>query len=91
LPYSVLAIVANDMALLDQAFQALNELARVDNAASSDVTKVHAFNILKIVLLDARQSKLLDRYFERAVMTALHAFASPKWVLIPLPYHHRLH
>jgi hypothetical protein len=78
LPYSVLAIVANDVALLDQAFEVLNELARVDNTSSSDVTKVHAFNILKIVLLDARQSKLLDRYFERAVMTASHAFASPK-------------
>lgn len=74
----MLAIVAADVKLLDVAFEALNELARVDNTASSDITKVHAFNILKIVLLDAKQAKLLDRYFERAVMTALHAFASPK-------------
>jgi hypothetical protein len=78
LPYSVLAIVSYDQRLLDVAFDALIKLANVDNAESSDITKVHAFNILKIVLLDARQSKLLDRYFERAVMTALHAFASPK-------------
>ena len=67
-----------DQVLLDDAFESLNELAKVNNARSSDITKVHAFNILKIVLLDSKQAKLLDRYFERAVMTALHAFASPK-------------
>lgn len=74
----MLAIVAYDAELLDIAFEALNELASVENTASSDITKIHAFNILKIVLLDARQAKLLDRYFERAVMTALYAFSSPK-------------
>ena len=78
LPFSVLAIVSGDQMLLDQAFDSLNGLAKVDNHESSDITKVHAFNILKIVLLDSKQAKLLDRYFERAVMTALHAFSSPK-------------
>jgi len=80
LPFSVLAIVSADQTLLDKAFERLNELAKVDNSRSSDITKVHAFNILKIVLLDSKQAKLLDRYFERAVMTALHAFSSPKSV-----------
>lgn len=45
------------------------------------MTKVHAFNVLKIVLLDFRQTKLLDQYFERSVLTALEAFESPKYVL----------
>ncbi len=74
----MLAIVSSDQKLLDVAFDALIKLASLESK-SSDTTKVHAFNILKIVLLDAKQSKLLDRYFERAVMTALHAFASPKY------------
>ncbi|ORY34822.1 putative death-receptor fusion protein-domain-containing protein [Naematelia encephala] len=79
LPYSVLALVSSDKALLDKAFDRLVDLARVDNTKSSDITKVHAFNIMKIVLLDAKQTKLLDRYFERAVMTSLEAFSSPNW------------
>ena len=70
--------MASDQILLDMAIDRLDHLVRVDNTQSSDVTKVHAFNTLKIVLLDARQTKLLDRYFERAVMTALHAFSSAK-------------
>jgi hypothetical protein len=78
LPYSILSIVSGDEDLLDTAFLKLNTLAEIDNPSSSDITKVHAFNVIKIVLLDARQTKLLDRYFERAVLTALNAFASPK-------------
>ena len=79
LPFAVLALVASDIPLMDLAFETLNDLARCDNPSSSDVTKIHAFNILKIILLDARQAKILDRYFERAVMTALMAFSSPNW------------
>jgi hypothetical protein len=79
LPFSVLSIVAADKALLDRAVDKLIELGHVHNAQTSDTTKVHAFNILKIVLLDARQTKLLPRYFEKTVMTAVDAFASPKY------------
>lgn len=78
LPYSILSIVSGDEDLLDTAFLKLDALAEIDNPSSSDITKVHAFNVIKIVLLDARQTKLLDRYFERAVLTALNAFTSPK-------------
>jgi hypothetical protein len=76
--------VAADKVLLDRAVDKLIELGHVHNAQTSDTTKVHAFNILKIVLLDARQTKLLPRYFEKAVMTAVDAFASPKYVRIPI-------
>ncbi|KAK4688723.1 thyroid adenoma-associated protein, partial [Tremellales sp. Uapishka_1] len=78
LPYSVLSIVYGDKALLDQAVTALSELAKVDSP-SSDITKVHAFNILKIVLLDARQTRLFSRYFEQVVMVAVRAFSSANW------------
>ena len=78
LPYSVLSIVSGDQLLLDQAFDCLMDLALVENKRSSDVTKVHSFNILRVILLDARQTKMFDRYFERAVTSALNAFASPK-------------
>jgi hypothetical protein len=77
LPHSVLALVAGDQMLLDKVFDKLIVLASVDSA-SSDTTKVHAYNILKIVLLDSRQAKLFDRYLERAVVTALGAFTSPR-------------
>jgi hypothetical protein len=79
LPYSVLAIVADDQILLDKAFDRLLNLAKLESS-SNDVTKVHAYNILKIVLLDSRQTKLFNRYFEKAVITALQAFASSKLV-----------
>jgi hypothetical protein len=78
LPYSLLSIVAGDEQLLDTATKRLLDLARIDNNASSDVTKVHCFNILKVVLLDARQSKLLGKYFEDTVMMAVEALHSPK-------------
>jgi hypothetical protein len=70
--------VAGDEVLLDRAVDKLINLGRVDNGDTSDVTKVHAFNILKVVLLDARQAKLFAKYFERAVMTAVDAFTSAK-------------
>ncbi|WWD20217.1 hypothetical protein CI109_104693 [Kwoniella shandongensis] len=79
LPYSILSIVSNDIHLLDTAVTALVNLARVDNLSTSNVTKVHAFNVLKIVLLDARQTKYFDRYFEKGVMMALGAFESEDW------------
>lgn len=47
-------------------------------APTNDITKVHAFNVLQVVLPDAKQAKFLDRYFEKAVMTAIGAFESPK-------------
>jgi hypothetical protein len=50
-------------------------------APTNDVTKVHAFNVLQVVLPDAKQAKFLDRYFENAVMTAIGAFESPKYVV----------
>jgi hypothetical protein len=55
----------------------LIEMADV-KAATNDITKVHAFNVLQVVLPDAKQGKFLDRYFEKAVMTAIEAFESPK-------------
>ena len=78
LPYSLLSIVAGDETLLSSAVHRLLDLARIDNIKSSDITKVHAFNILKIVLLDAKQSKFLHKFFEDTVMTAVQAFPSPK-------------
>lgn len=47
---------------------------------TSDVTKIHAFNVLQVSLPDAKQAKFLDKYFERAVMTSIGAFESPKSV-----------
>lgn len=67
--------------MLDRCVNRLIELGRIDNAASSEITRVHAFNILKIVLLDTKQAKLLHKYFEVAVMTAVEAFASAKYVV----------
>lgn len=78
LPFSVLGLVSNDEPLLDLAIDRLNVLARIDNEQTSDTTKVHCFNILRTVLLDARQSKLVARYFEGTVMVAVEAFSSPK-------------
>ncbi|WVQ66397.1 uncharacterized protein L199_004577 [Kwoniella botswanensis] len=79
LPYSILSLVSFDEELLNTALTALLDLARVDNEDTSNVTKVHAFNVLKIVLLDARQTKWFGQWFERGVMTALGAFESPDW------------
>jgi hypothetical protein len=70
-----LAIISGDDALIDVAVDRLIGLGR---HATSDVTKVHVFNILKIVLLDARQARVLPKYFERAVLLALDAFESYK-------------
>ncbi|KAL7425015.1 hypothetical protein Q5752_000702 [Cryptotrichosporon argae] len=78
LPYSILAIVCHSPVLLDRAVDRLTELARVE-AASSDVTQVHAMNILKIVLLDARQNKVYTKYLERTLLVALEAFGSANW------------
>ncbi|WWC73595.1 uncharacterized protein I206_107567 [Kwoniella pini CBS 10737] len=79
LPYSILSIVSSDEALLDTALTSLLNLAKVDNKATSNVTKVHAFNVLKIVMLDARQTKWFGVWFERGVITALRAFESEDW------------
>ncbi|OCF46051.1 hypothetical protein I317_00139 [Kwoniella heveanensis CBS 569] len=79
LPYSILSLVSSDPSLIDTALTSLLDLARVDNAQTSNVTKVHAFNVLKIVLLDTRQGKVFSLWFERGVMTALGAFESPDW------------
>ncbi|WWC65932.1 uncharacterized protein I303_108554 [Kwoniella dejecticola CBS 10117] len=79
LPYSILSIVSSDEDLLNTALKALLDLASVDNDATSNVTKVHAFNVLKIVMLDARQTKWFSTWFERGVITALRAFESEDW------------
>ncbi|WVQ96114.1 hypothetical protein IAU59_003216 [Kwoniella sp. CBS 9459] len=79
LPYSILSLVSSDPSLIDTALLSLLDLARVDNAQTSNITKVHAFNVLKIVLLDTRQGKVFSIWFERGVMTALGAFESPDW------------
>lgn len=74
----MLAIVAGDEHFLNRAVGRLTDLGRLDNHQSSDITRVHAFNILKILLLDAKQARFLGRYFETAVMTAVQAFESEK-------------
>jgi len=79
LPFSFLSLVSGDQALLDRTVERLVEMAKLGNA-SSDVTKVHAMNCLKTVLLDAKQTRFLSRYFERTVMVSLAAFGSSKWV-----------
>jgi hypothetical protein len=77
LPYSILSIIVGDQALSDRGVHSLIEMADVQ-ASTNDITKVHAFNVLQVVLPDAKQGKFLDRYFEKAVMTAITAFESPK-------------
>ncbi|WVW86816.1 hypothetical protein I302_108871 [Kwoniella bestiolae CBS 10118] len=79
LPYSILSLVSFDEELLNTALSALLDLARVENKQTSNVTKVHAFNVLKIVLLDAKQTKWFGQWFEKGVMTALGAFESADW------------
>lgn len=78
LPYCILSIVSGNVKLLDAALSELFELARVSNESSSDDTKVHAFNSIRVVLLDARQAFIFERYFEQAVVLAVDAFASNK-------------
>ncbi|EIW71615.1 hypothetical protein TREMEDRAFT_27287, partial [Tremella mesenterica DSM 1558] len=78
IPYSFLALIGGNVVLLDKAIDRLIDLAQVEHD-SSDKTKVHAFNIMKVVLLDAKQTKYLDRYFERAVIVALRGFESSDW------------
>lgn len=78
LPYCVLSIVAGHPGLLDVALTQLFELARVSNENSTDDTKVHSFNTIRVILLDARQANSFERYFERAVVLAVDAFASNK-------------
>lgn len=77
LPYSVLALTNGNGEMFDTAVTRLLSLAQLDHPSSA-VTKVHCFNILKIVLLDAKHSRFVDKYFERAVIAALRAFGSPE-------------
>ncbi|WRT69593.1 uncharacterized protein IL334_006582 [Kwoniella shivajii] len=79
LPYSILSLVSSDEELLTTALNSLLGLARVENHDTSNVTKVHAFNVLKIVMLDARQTKWFTQWFEKGVITALGAFESADW------------
>ncbi|WWC92899.1 uncharacterized protein L201_007861 [Kwoniella dendrophila CBS 6074] len=79
LPYSILSLVSSDEQLINTALTALLDLARVDNGKTSNITKVHSFNVLKIVMLDARQTKWFSQWFEKGVMTALGAFESEDW------------
>ncbi|WVO13844.1 hypothetical protein L204_101467 [Cryptococcus depauperatus] len=79
LPYSILSIVSSSEQLLERAITCLLDFARVDNEMTSNATKVHALNVLKVVLLDARQTKFFDTHFERSVLTALGAFESSNW------------
>lgn len=78
LPYSFLALVSGDAAQLDRAVDCLLTLASVASP-SSDSTKVHAMNTLKIVLLDAKQARLYPRYLERTLTVSLQAFGSANW------------
>lgn len=70
--------MATNVKLLDSALIQLFELARVSNEASTDDTKVHSFNSIRVILLDARQAFIFERYFEQAVVLAVDAFASNK-------------
>lgn len=76
-----MALVSTDADLLEYTVDALVTMARLDTP-SPDAAKVHALNCLKILLLDAKHSRHLEAYFERAVTVALQAFGSPKYVLI---------
>lgn len=85
LPYSLLAIVSSDQTLLDRAVDRLVNMARL-GPATADTTKVHAMNCLKIVLLDTKQARFFNRYFERTLTVALAAFGSSKWVVVSPHY-----
>lgn len=77
LPYSFLALVSADEALLDTSIQRLVDMAKL-GPETKDETKVHAMNTLKIVLLDGKQTRFLSRYLERTLLVALRAFESSK-------------
>jgi hypothetical protein len=77
LPYSILSLIVSDQNLSDRGVNALVEMADVKNS-TNDICKIHAFNVLQVVLPDSKQAKFLDRYFEKAVMTAIGAFESSK-------------
>jgi hypothetical protein len=72
-----LSLIVSDQNLSDRGVNALVEMADVKNS-TNDICKIHAFNVLQVVLPDAKQAKFLDRYFEKAVMTAIGAFESSK-------------
>ncbi|TXT12824.1 hypothetical protein VHUM_01225 [Vanrija humicola] len=78
LPYSFLALVSSDEALLDTAVERLIDMAKL-GPDTKDETKVHAMNTLKIVLLDGKQTRFLPRYLERTLLVALRAFESSNW------------
>jgi len=84
-----LSIIVSDQTLSDRGVHSLLEMADV-KASTNDITKVHAFNVLQVVLPDAKQGKFLDRYFEKAVMTAIGAFESPKSVFRLLTVHQHM-
>lgn len=78
LPFSFLALVSGDKAQLDRAVDRLLAMAAL-SSQTSDTTKVHAMNTLKIVLLDAKQARHFPLYLERTLTVSLQAFGSPNW------------
>ncbi|BEI84050.1 hypothetical protein CcaverHIS002_0406540 [Cutaneotrichosporon cavernicola] len=79
LPFTFLALLS-DRTQRDRALDALLSMAAL-SSPSSDTTKVHAMNTLKIVLLDAKQSHALPRYLEQTLTTSLQAFGSANWAV----------
>ncbi|CAK9780976.1 hypothetical protein CC85DRAFT_284619 [Cutaneotrichosporon oleaginosum] len=79
LPYTFLALLS-DRTQRDRAINTLLSMASL-SSSTSDPTKVHSMNILKVVLLDAKQAHLLPLYLERTLITSLQAFGSANWAV----------
>ncbi|GMK53867.1 hypothetical protein CspeluHIS016_0104530 [Cutaneotrichosporon spelunceum] len=79
LPFTFLALLS-DPTQRDRALDTLLSMAAI-SSPSSDATKVHAMNTLKIVLLDAKQAHALPRYLEQTLTTSLQAFGSANWAV----------
>ena len=71
IPFCILALVQASPKLFAYAHRRLVEI--VESGETPDPAKVHALHTLRVVVLDARQTKILGDFFELTVLTALSA------------------
>ena len=69
IPFCILALIQASLPLFSHAHQRLVQIAESHDIP--DPAKVHALHTLRVIVLDARQSKMLGEYFERTALVAL--------------------
>ncbi|KAF6028859.1 hypothetical protein EB796_012844 [Bugula neritina] len=67
--------------VVDELLHLTHDIASAQKDDTTDMSQVHAFNILKALVTDARLLYTMRSYLARVTIKSIQAFSSPVWAL----------